>query len=295
MYLDTVRGDACDRHKFWALPRLRIFAKTHTNERQRLAEHTGRHQARRLAPAATLTSAMPLRMVLVTCEPSKTAPRNSKTPARITACLIVRAFAPTEVAKALATSLAPIPKAAKKAPKAPTIRIHRNWSVASGTRMRSSNTPSMALLLWWVPESACCCLLGEAGRRRAKSRGFGRLGVEIYDEGAKSEDFWNVEAIRTSVKGSNPSPPQIFVILFYLRMSDKMQMQFKFLRANLQKNTKMNQTDDYIIESARQLCSSLSTEYVLAVPIATRLLCPLSPSHSVSGVIMALTPDNNIL
>ena len=41
------------------------------------------------------------------------------------ACLIVRAREPTEVAYALATSFAPMPKAAKKEPKAPTTTSHR--------------------------------------------------------------------------------------------------------------------------------------------------------------------------
>ena len=76
-------------------------------------------------------------MVLVTCE-QNTAPKNSNTPARTTAYLMVRALDPTEVAKALATSLAPIPKAANKAPKAPTMTIHRETSVVSGARIRSS-------------------------------------------------------------------------------------------------------------------------------------------------------------
>ena len=44
------------------------------------------------------SSAMPPRIVLETCEPSVTAPRNSKMAASITACLIVRALEPTEVA-----------------------------------------------------------------------------------------------------------------------------------------------------------------------------------------------------
>ncbi|CAM9362734.1 unnamed protein product, partial [Ectocarpus sp. 12 AP-2014] len=90
---------------------------------------------------------MPERMVLVTCEPRNTAPRNSKIPASTTAWRRVRALAPTEVEKALATSLAPMPKAAKKAPKVPTMRIQRNPFVVSGAaRIRSALRPLSMLL-----------------------------------------------------------------------------------------------------------------------------------------------------
>merc|ERR1719230_336307 len=53
------------------------------------------------------TSAIPLRIVLATLEPSITAPRVSQMQAMTTACLIVMDLAPTLVAKALATSFAP--------------------------------------------------------------------------------------------------------------------------------------------------------------------------------------------
>ena len=52
---------------------------------------------------------MPFRIVLATFEPMSSAPKNSQTDAMTTACLTVRAFEPTDVAKQLATSLAPIP------------------------------------------------------------------------------------------------------------------------------------------------------------------------------------------
>ena len=55
------------------------------------------------------TSAMPLLLGLATFEPMSSAPKNSQTDAMTTACLTVRAFEPTDVAKQLATSLAPIP------------------------------------------------------------------------------------------------------------------------------------------------------------------------------------------
>jgi hypothetical protein len=45
------------------------------------------------------------------------APANSKIPATSTACFSESAFEPTEVAKELATSLAPIPHATKNARK----------------------------------------------------------------------------------------------------------------------------------------------------------------------------------
>ena len=58
--------------------------------------------------------AMPPLMVSVTEAPSSTAPPNSQKAATIRAWGIVRALAPTELAKALATSLAPMPKAQAK-------------------------------------------------------------------------------------------------------------------------------------------------------------------------------------
>merc|ERR1719453_1897425 len=65
------------------------------------------------------SSAMPLRMVLTTSPPRKVAPMNSMTTAMTHACLMVSALEPTDVANALATSFAPMPKAAKKAAHAP--------------------------------------------------------------------------------------------------------------------------------------------------------------------------------
>lgn len=47
---------------------------------------------------------IPLRIVLVTSAPAKIAPLNSKIAAIISACLIVKVFAPTLVPKAFATS-----------------------------------------------------------------------------------------------------------------------------------------------------------------------------------------------
>jgi hypothetical protein len=67
---------------------------------------------------------MPLRMVSATLEPARTAPANSKMTARPHACLMVSALEPTEVAYALATSLAPMPKAAQMAAIAPKTTIH---------------------------------------------------------------------------------------------------------------------------------------------------------------------------
>ena len=62
-------------------------------------------------------SMIPLRIVFVTSPPASTAPENSNTAAMISACLIVMAREPTEVAIALATSLAPMPQAMNR-PKA---------------------------------------------------------------------------------------------------------------------------------------------------------------------------------
>jgi len=56
-------------------------------------------------------STIPLRIVEVTSPPARTAPANSKIAATMMACLMVSALAPTDVAIALATSLAPIPQA----------------------------------------------------------------------------------------------------------------------------------------------------------------------------------------
>jgi hypothetical protein len=53
-------------------------------------------------------SAMPDATVLVTAPPSKMAPMNSKKPAMMTACHSFSVLDPTEVAKLLATSLAPV-------------------------------------------------------------------------------------------------------------------------------------------------------------------------------------------
>ena len=61
---------------------------------------------------------------MVTPVERNVAPMNSKMTARKHACLIVSAFEPTDVAYALATSFAPMPKAAKKAASAPKTTIH---------------------------------------------------------------------------------------------------------------------------------------------------------------------------
>ena len=53
-------------------------------------------------------STIPLRMVSVTWEPTKTAPANSQIPAAMTACLTDKAPEPTASAIELATSLAPM-------------------------------------------------------------------------------------------------------------------------------------------------------------------------------------------
>merc|ERR1719453_2909096 len=70
------------------------------------------------------SSAMPLRMVFTTSPPRKVAPMNSMTTAMAHAWRMVSAFEPTDVAKALATSLAPMPKAAKKAERPPRTTSH---------------------------------------------------------------------------------------------------------------------------------------------------------------------------
>ena len=56
----------------------------------------------------------PFLIVWVTPPPAKNAPRNSKTAATSTACLIVKTLLPTDVPIAFATSLAPTPYAVKK-------------------------------------------------------------------------------------------------------------------------------------------------------------------------------------
>ena len=72
-------------------------------------------------PTYRLGSTIPFLIVEVTSPPAKYAPRNSKTAAIKIACLKVIALLPTEVPMALATSLAPIPKAMKKPAKAAII------------------------------------------------------------------------------------------------------------------------------------------------------------------------------
>ena len=62
--------------------------------------------------------------VSVTRDPNKKAPKNSKTAAIQTAWNTVKDLAPTEVAKAFATSLAPIPNAVKKDAIHPNTKIH---------------------------------------------------------------------------------------------------------------------------------------------------------------------------
>jgi hypothetical protein len=66
------------------------------------------------------TSATPLAMTEVLTRPSTRAPTNSNTAAMSTAWRMVRVLLPTEVAKALATSLLPVAKPKAKAAKAPT-------------------------------------------------------------------------------------------------------------------------------------------------------------------------------
>ena len=70
------------------------------------------------------TLAIPLRIVDVTPEPSSMAPPNSKIAATMTACRSDSALEPTEVANELATSLAPIPHATKRARKIEQTKIH---------------------------------------------------------------------------------------------------------------------------------------------------------------------------
>ncbi|KAJ1639428.1 hypothetical protein T492DRAFT_936884 [Pavlovales sp. CCMP2436] len=67
---------------------------------------------------------MPLRIVSETWLPRSTAPLNSKMAAITIALRMVSALEPIEVAKALATSLAPMPKAVKKAKRPPRATIH---------------------------------------------------------------------------------------------------------------------------------------------------------------------------
>merc|ERR1719206_219312 len=78
------------------------------------------------SPRNASLSTMPLRTVEVTVPPSPTAPTNSKMPAITVACLRLMARAPTEVEKALATSLAPMPQAIAKQTKPPRMTSHRN-------------------------------------------------------------------------------------------------------------------------------------------------------------------------
>ena len=63
------------------------------------------------SPANKSASTMPLRTVEVTSPPANTAPANSKMAATSIAPRTVRTLEPTDVAMALATSLAPMPQA----------------------------------------------------------------------------------------------------------------------------------------------------------------------------------------
>merc|ERR1719283_160798 len=62
------------------------------------------------SPTNRSQSTMPLRTVSVTVPPKPTAPTNSNIPAMTVACFKLMARDPTDVAKQLATSFAPIPQ-----------------------------------------------------------------------------------------------------------------------------------------------------------------------------------------
>jgi hypothetical protein len=66
----------------------------------------------------------PVAMTLVDTRESTMAPVNSKMMAMITACRMVRVREPTDVAKALATSLEPVANPKAKAANAPITRNH---------------------------------------------------------------------------------------------------------------------------------------------------------------------------
>mmetsp|Transcript_3490 Transcript_3490/g.6199 ORF Transcript_3490/g.6199 Transcript_3490/m.6199 type:complete len:259 (+) Transcript_3490:1757-2533(+) len=83
----------------------------------------------RLLGSKYLMLMIPERTVPVTCAPSRTAPENSKIAARIHAPISEMEPAPTDVAKAFATSLAPIPQAMKNAKRPATTTIQRQESV----------------------------------------------------------------------------------------------------------------------------------------------------------------------
>lgn len=100
-----------------------------------------------------------------------------------------------------------------------------------------------------------------------------------YDERERKvrRFFFCVEAIRTSAKGSNPSPPQIFCVSSNARQDADVDCSVIFLlRANLQNNTKMNQTDDYIIKSA-----PWSSHAVCAPPSSPLTACPQTTMEKV--------------
>lgn len=71
-----------------------------------------------------LTLTTPLLTVSVTDAPRKKAPRNSQKPAIMTACHIFMALVPTDEPNELARSLAPMPKATKKATMMERTKIH---------------------------------------------------------------------------------------------------------------------------------------------------------------------------
>jgi len=85
-------------------------------------------------PVKQSVLAMPLRIVSATEEPARTAPLNSKTTASTHACLMVSALEPTEVAYALATSLAPMSKAVKQAAIRPKTSIQVYLRAGSGSQ-----------------------------------------------------------------------------------------------------------------------------------------------------------------
>ena len=67
-----------------------------------------RSLAKSFVTVSKSTTSIPFRTVSVTASPAKKAPQNSKTAAIITACFRVRAFEPTDVPIAFATSFAPM-------------------------------------------------------------------------------------------------------------------------------------------------------------------------------------------
>lgn len=103
--------------------------------------------------ATPLRSTIPLLTVSVTSPPASRAPLTSKIAATSSACFIVRVPAPTEVPKALATSLPPMLKA-MKAPKM-TVVMSTMRGASRPTKSKDHRVKAMRVIANSPPKARC--------------------------------------------------------------------------------------------------------------------------------------------